>query len=107
MYSYINKKICNVLYYIVIFNNFGKIRLFFDFEIPCQTDRESSDKGHMEVEADHKPNTSVVSESKGSRKKSTKKIKNTQQEKKEKRKAKLTAKPDKKQKLESSDTAVK
>ena len=45
MYSYINKKICNVLYYIVIFNNFGKIRLFFDFEIPCQTDRESSDKG--------------------------------------------------------------
>ena len=29
----------------MIFNNFGKIRLFFYFEIPCQTDRESSDKG--------------------------------------------------------------
>ena len=60
------------------------------------------------VEAESNSNTSVVSESKGSRKNYTKKDKKqSKQEKIEKRKAKNSAKPDKKVKLQSSDTALK
>ena len=72
-------------------------------------DESNVEETDMEVDkAEPNPNTSVVSESKGSRKKYVKKAKKQlKQEKHEKRKTKITAKPDKKAKLESSDTAVK